>query len=248
MSMNITNSTLPVLNENPPGPASGAFDDLIALSLPDPSQNLSRRYVWSISINVAFLGIGLLGARAQATADRVLPPMEDTPLEQVEVTQAPPPAATQEEQEPPDHESEEPEAPPVVAVTLDSPAVSFSVPTVGNLLVKASAAQPPPATPLRHEEKEAGPQVFNLQLTDSKGDFPAPSYPLKLQSRGVQGTVVVYVTVDANGQKQDVQIKESSGSAELDQHVQLWVLQHWIQFPRGKGTRIFKGTVIFQIK
>ncbi len=224
-----------------------AFDDLISFALPDDSQNVPRRYAWAISINLLFLAVGMAGAPERALARRELTPLDDPAIENIVIEPTSPPAQTTPEEREPESEPDNSDAPAVVAVTLDSPSVSFSVPTVGNLIVKASAAQAPPARPLQVAKKEEGPAIFNIQMTDSTGDRPAPTYPLQMQNRGVQGTVVLLISVDADGRKQEVTIKESSGNRDLDDHTHLWVLKHWIRFPKADGPRQYRCPITFQI-
>ncbi len=229
-------------------PHEEAFDDLISLVLPDDSQSLPRCYAWAISINLLFLSVGLAGVPERLLARRELAPIEQQVIEQIEIAPTPPPPESLAEELDSESEPDTSEAPAVVAVTLDSPALDFSVPTVGNVIVKASAAQAPPPRPLGVARKETGPPVFNLQMTDSDGDRPAPTYPPLLESRGIAGTVVVLITVDAQGLKQDVKIKESSGNRDLDDHVRLWILKRWIRFPDGEGERSYKCAIKFQLQ
>jgi protein TonB len=46
---------------------------------------------------------------------------------------------------------------------------------------------------------------------------PKPEYPSEAQEMKQQGTVVLRVTIDANGNVSDVAIKQSSGHVLLDQ-------------------------------
>ena len=224
-----------------------AFDDLISFALPDESQTVPRRYAWAISINLLFLAIGMAGAPERALARRELTAIDDPALENIVIEPTPTTPQTTPDEPEPESEPDNSEAPAVVAVTLDSPAVSFSVPTVGNLIVPASAAQAPPARPMQVAKKETGPAIINIRATDSTGDRPAPTYPPQMQNRGIQGTVVLLISVDAEGRKQDVTIKESSGNRDLDDHTHLWVLKHWIRFPKADGPRQYLCPIKFQI-
>lgn len=86
-----------------------------------------------------------------------------------------------------------------------------------------------------------------LQTTDSKGHYPSPTYPNAMISRGMQGTVVLKITVDALGQKQSVDIKESSGYPELDEHARQWVRRNWTRFPTAAGPRTYHAPLAFMI-
>src|SRR5439155_26326834 len=127
--------------------------------------------------------------------------------------------------------------PSVVAVTVDSSAVAFSVPTVGNLLVPLNVAPPPPANPMKgavairsgyiEVEKGIGSQVEQIGVTGISGSRPAPLYPQESLANKEQGTVVLQIEVDASGRVTAVTVKESSGLLRLERAAADHVRRHW---------------------
>lgn len=131
-------------------------------------------------------------------------------------------------------------------MTPNSPAINFSVPTIGNVLVPNAIAQAPPIAPLRpaavvrHEPKTIG-------STGEGGDRPQPPYPEMALKFGQQGTVVLLLTVNDSGLVESAEIKETSGSPILDRSALEFVKRHWI-VPPGKSGRVFEATISYQIK
>src|SRR5581483_6518200 len=127
--------------------------DLARWSLPSRRSQSDRRLAWVNSTCLLFLIIGLAGARTHPPPPKPLAPLEEAAPVIFEPL-PPPPTETQQASE--QNESEKPAA-PVVVVVPNSPAVNFSVPTVGTLLAPTPMAQPPPADVLRagHETREA---------------------------------------------------------------------------------------------
>ena len=137
-------------------------------------------------------------------------------------------------------------APRVVVVTLNSPAINFSVPTIGNVVVPNAIAQAPPVAPLRAAAWFTT-KPKTIGSTGEGGDRPQPPYPDMALKLGEQGTVVLLLTVDDSGLVQSVDIKETSGSAILDRSAREFVKRHWI-VPPGNGGRLFQATISYQIK
>ncbi len=75
-----------------------------------------------------------------------------------------------------------------------SPSVSFSVPTIGALIVPANLAATPPLEPMR-----TATQIGSLNDTGSGGERPQPPYPVIAKESGEQGAVVVLLGGDAAG-------------------------------------------------
>ena len=92
----------------------------------------------------------------------------------------------------------------------------------------------------------------------SKGPRKAPVFALPKKGKvrikqirsGIGHPARHRATLRALGLKhhQDVVIQESSGHRELDEHVRLWILKHWIRFPDSVGERQYKCALTFQIK
>jgi protein TonB len=144
------------------------------------------------------------------------------------------------------NEDEKPETPHFQAVTLDTPAINFAVPTPGSLLVPMSVAPTPAEAPL----KQVAPvrhDPTTIQSTGTGGDRPKPdTYPEYALKAGQQGTVILLLTVDDVGKVVAVEIKESSGSPVLDEAAEKWVKRHWI-VPPVEGGHLFVAPIKYQI-
>jgi len=158
---------------------------------------------------------------------------------------APPAAAPRQSEQ--QSEDDKTETPRVVAVALDTPAINFSVPTPGNLLVPMSVAPAPveaalkKAVPVRHD-----PAV--IQSTGYGGDRPAPEqYPRIALELGQQGTVVLLLNVNDEGRVLSAEIHDSSGSPILDHDAQQWVKRHWI-IPPVNGGHLFLAPIRYQLR
>ena len=86
-----------------------------------------------------------------------------------------------------------------VAVTADSSAVAFAVPTVGNVLVPMSMAQAPPAHPMQAVVPINSAHIEQINATGTGGSRPAPPYPRESQLHQEQGTVTLEIQGDEYG-------------------------------------------------
>lgn len=219
--------------------------DLARVCLPAPESDVSRRLAWVNSVCFFFLIIGIVGARPQLPLPKRPPPIEQPIPVIVEPLAAPPPSTEPKQVEPQNDEKQI--ASQVVAVTLNTPAIDFSVPTVGNLVVPMAASVAPPPTELRQQAPTRQTPMMAAQ-TGEGGDRPPPSaYPELAQQLGQQGTVMLQFTVDDVGKISTVSIKESSGSSILDRDALSWVKRHWIQ-PPIDGCHIFLAPIRYQLQ
>src|ERR1039458_7695821 len=130
--------------------------DLARICLPAPHAHDQRNLAWTNSICLLFLLIGLVGFRAAPPPPIAVKPLEE-PAPVVIETQPPPPTPVELNQDVQPLAKPEAAPPRVVIVTPESPAIRFSVSTVGgNLVVPNSLAVAPPANPAaqaapRHE-------------------------------------------------------------------------------------------------
>jgi protein TonB len=202
--------------------------ELARVCLPAPERKASRRLAWANSISLLFLIIGVVGAQSSLPPRRTVPPLEQpAPIIIEPLPPVTPPAA---EQKPAEQQSEEDktEAPRIQAVTIDTPAINFAVPTPGGLLVPMSAAPTPAeAAPLKRPAPIARHEPTTVQPTGQGGDRPRPKYPERAITLEQQGTVTLLVTVDDAGKVVSVEIKESSGSPILDDDAVRWVKRRW---------------------
>ena len=72
-----------------------------------------------------------------------------------------------------------------------------------------------------------------------------PYYPKDAVTYGVEGRVVVAVTVGAQGKVEEVVVEESSGSPSLDRIARRWVEERW-QFRPSSTGRAYRVSVVFE--
>jgi TonB family protein len=218
--------------------------DLARVCLPNPQGHPQRTLAWVNSICFLFLMVALFGARPRLPSPKPVPPIEQPVPIIIQPLPTPPPQAEQLNKE--ESTDDKTPAPRVVVVTLNSPAINFSVPTIGNVIVPNAVAQAPPVAPLRaaavvHNEPKS------IGSTGEGGDRPQPPYPEMALKFGEQGTVVLLLTVDDSGLVDSITVPETSGSAILDRSALEFGKRHWI-VPPGKGGRVFEATISYQIK
>lgn len=75
---------------------------------------------------------------------------------------------------------------------------------------------------------------------------PAPDYPDSAIERGLEGTVLLRVSVNSAGKATDVQIYQSSGTSALDDAA-LRTVRHWSFVPARRGSEAVSGQVIVPV-
>jgi len=221
--------------------------DLARVCLPAPGRVVSRRLAWANSISLLFLLVGVVGAQSRLPSMRIVPPLEQ-PMPVI-IEPLPPVAPPAAEVKPTEQQNEDDkqETPHFQAVTLETPAINFAVPTPGSLLVPMSVAPTPSEAPLRQAALVRH-DPATVQSTGHGGERPAPDrYPQIAQELGQQGTVTLLVTVDDVGRVVSVEIKESSGSPVLDGAAQKWVKLHWI-IPPANGGHVFLAPIKYELR
>jgi TonB family protein len=223
----------------------GYSDDLARFCLEPDRAESNRRLAWINSICLVYLIIGVLGLRPpplevsrRVSLEEAVPTIIEpvvNPLQQVSPDSGPEAAAS------------EPSASDVIAVTLDSPAVAFSVPTVGNLLVPSSMAQAPPAHPMQGAVPLNTTKIEIINTTGTGGRRPAPPYPYDSMMHKEQGTVVLLIEVDQSGRPSSVTVKEPSGYSRLDRTSAEWVKRYWF-FGPGAAGRLYESPIVFQLQ
>jgi protein TonB len=71
------------------------------------------------------------------------------------------------------------------------------------------------------------------QLAIANG--PPPTYPKMAVARGIEGTVMLRIHVDASGKPMEVSIEQGSGSRILDEAALKFVKAHWTFVPAQSG-------------
>ncbi len=111
-------------------------DELARLCLPSAGRDANLKLAWVNSICILFLLIGIVGARRGLIAIKPAPPIEEI----VPVVLAPvtlPPQETEKKENPDENKNDTPR---VAVVIPQSPNISFTVPTIGSLVVPANLA------------------------------------------------------------------------------------------------------------
>src|SRR5580693_9173798 len=119
-------------------------DELARLCLPQANRDANLKLAWVNSVCILFLVIGILGARRGLIAIKPAPPLEEIVPVVVEPVTLPP----QETIEKKEADEDKNDTPRITVVIPQSPNISFSVPTIGSLVVPASLASAPALEPM----------------------------------------------------------------------------------------------------
>jgi protein TonB len=229
------------MESNQTAPTYELKDELARLCLPAARRETDQILAWVNSICFLFLLIGILGARRGLIAIKPVPPLQEmVPVILEPVTLTPP--ATEERKVNLDETKND--APQVVVALPQAPNISFSVPTIGALVVPASLASAPPLEPGRTSAKMS---VNFLNNTGRGGDRPQPPYPPIALQMGEQGTVVLLLTGDAAGNVVSVDMKESSGFPVLDHATVDFIKRRW-RLPASTGARQFQTSITYRLQ
>ena len=213
-------------------------DELARLSLPAASREVNLKLAWVNSICLLFLLIGIIGARRGLIAIKPAPPLEEI----VPVVLEPITLPSQETTEKKDADENTEDAPRVAVVIPQSPDVSFSVPTIGSLVVPASLAAAPPLEPLR-----TAADVNSVSSTGAGGERPQPPYPKIALEEGMQGTMLLVLGGDAAGNVISVDVKEASGFQLLDRSTAEFIKHRW-HLPAGAGNQLFQTRITYKLQ
>jgi TonB family protein len=214
-------------------------DELARLCLPAASRDPQLKLAWVNSVCLLFFIIGLVGAKRGLIAIRPVPPIEEIIPVIVEPLTLPPQETTEQKQNPDEEKNDTPR----VAVTIPTaPNISFSVPTIGSLVMPANLASAPPLEPLR-----TAVFVGAISSTGTGGDRPQPPYPKIALEEGQQGTVKLTLGGDAAGNVVSVDVRESSGFPILDRSSVEYIKRHW-RLPAGAGSQNFATQIIYKLQ
>jgi protein TonB len=213
-------------------------DELARFCLPEASRDPSRKLAWTNSICILFLLIGLVGARQAANFVEPPPKVEESVPVIIEPLKPPPSPEVQKVQATTQSQQAVPQ---VVAVTIDTPAINFAVPTIGNLIVPATLARAPAA-----ETVMAKPTTLRVSSTGENGDRPYPPYPPIALSEAEQGSVTVSILVDEFGVATQVTLMKSSGYPILDRSTLDFIKRRWHIQPIN-GSRNFETVITYKI-
>jgi TonB family protein len=235
--------TLPVTSTD----SRALSSDLVKLCLPSAQRDSHRALAYVNSICLLFLVAGLIGLRAPLpSASLATERVEIVPV--VFVPPEPPPA--------PSSELVEQHVEGSATVILETPVVATVTPaaTVGaaRLAVPvANAAFPVPvhpvAAPSSQVQTSPSPPASAASAGLETGSFPWPrEYPRQAQQQRHEGTVLLAVRVNPDGQPVSVTVKDSSGHVVLDQFALRWVKANW-RWPAG-GERSYLVPFKFRLR
>ncbi|MGO1891624.1 MAG: energy transducer TonB, partial [Luteimonas sp.] len=118
----------------------------------------------------------------------------------------PPPPPPPEPEEPPEIKELAPPQPSPLPPPPDDPPVVFDTPS------PMDTPAPPPAPPA----PPAPPSSIEASVDVSSRAMNPPRYPPSALRSGITGTVILIVSVDANGNVTDVEVERSSRNRDLD--------------------------------
>jgi protein TonB len=213
-------------------------NELARLCLPAANRDANLQLAWVNSVCILFLFVGIFGARQGLIAIKPAPPLEEIVPVIVEPVTLPP-QATMEKKETDENKNDTPQ---IAVVIPQSPNVSFSVPTIGSLVVAANLASAPPLEPMRTAS-----QIGSLNNTGNGGERPIPPYPLIAKQTGEEGTVILLLGGDAVGNVVSVDVKETSGFPILDRATVDFIKRHW-HLPSGAGGQLFQTSIIYKLQ
>ena len=226
------------MDANQTTPAYELKDELARLCLPSASRDANLKLAWVNSVCILFLLIGIAGARRGVIAIKPAPPIEEI----VPVILAPVTLPPQETTEQKPAEEDKNDTPRVAVVIPQSPNVSFSVPTIGSLVVPASLASAPPLEPMR-----TATAINTVSSTGAGGERPQPPYPKIALEEGEQGSLFLMLGGDAAGNVVSVDVKEASGFQLLDRSTVEFIKNHW-HLPAGSGSQLFQTRITYKIQ
>ena len=213
-------------------------DELAHLCLPQANRDANLKLAWVNSICILFLLTGILGARRGWIAIKPAPPLAEIVPVVVEPVTLPPETTPQRTETDEDKD----DAPHVAIVIPQSPNISFSVPTIGSLIVPANLASAPPLEPMR-----AATSINSVSSTGAGGDRPEPPYPKIALQQGQQGTILLLLGGDAAGNVLSVDLKESSGFPFLDRSTVEFIKRRW-HLPPGAGNQLFQTRITYKLQ
>lgn len=238
---NATNPATDMISTESPGSVAYVLkDDLAHYCLPGASHDASRKIAWVDSICLVFLLIAVIGLRPPKLVIKQAEPLDEPIPAVIELPPQPvPPETAQSQPEELDADRENIETPQIATIVAADPSAAvFAVPVFGaTALAPAHLASAPPANPMqKRPPPPAAPKVTTLSSTGKGGDFPEPPYPEMARRRGYQGTVIVYIEVDAQGSITKSELKESCGYSMLDELCVNWVKKKYV-FPAGEARK-----------
>jgi len=148
----------------------------------------------------------------------------------------PPP---QQELAPPSPEFQTPSLPQV-----PQPVIRIETPPAPSNAIHAVAVPHPVQPVAPNPVQPAAPRPASAVA----GTHTTPPYPPISRRLGEEGTVILRITIGADGRITQVEIAQSSGSARLDEAAREWVAAHWRYHPATQNGRPVATTVKAAVK
>ncbi|MDF3073889.1 MAG: energy transducer TonB [Alphaproteobacteria bacterium] len=168
------------------------------------------------------------------------PPPEPIPVEIVSLPPQPPPEEPKAETPPPPAQEKPPEPPPKPEAKPEPPKPE---PPPEREVTGAIALRKAPVKPrdqITEAEHKMPPVVVRPQPPGRAGNSMMPSYPSAARANGLQGRVVLLVTLSLEGRPRRIDIARSSGHDQLDESavraVWLWRFYRSDQGPPVEAT------------
>ncbi len=221
--------------------------ELARVGLHATESDPNRKLAWVNSICILFLLIGIAGSRPASIRIKPLPPLEEVSAAIVEPLPPPPQQQSDQQNQEQQNDQEQADTPQVVVVTLNTPNINFSIPTIGNLLVPNAIAMAPPVAPLKQPVAPLHNLPTLLNTTGNSGERPEPPYPKIALEHGQQGSVMLRMSVDDAGLIKTIEVAQSSGFPILDHSALEFVKRHWT-VPPGTGSRIYEATINYKLQ
>jgi TonB family protein len=212
--------------------------ELARLCLPQANRDANLKLAWVNSVCILFLLIGFFGARRGVIAIKSTPPVEEIVPVVVEPIILPPQQTAEKKQT----DEDKNDAPQVAVIIPQSPNLSFSVPTIGSLVVPARLASAPPLEPMRPATA-----INSVSSTGAGGERPQPPYPKIALEAGQQGTMLLVLGGDVAGNVISVDLKESSGFPLLNRATVEFIKRHW-HLPPGTGNQLFQTRITYKLQ
>jgi TonB family protein len=226
------------MDANRTAPRYELKNELARLCLPQVNRDANPKLAWVNSVCILFLIIGIFGARRGVIAIKPAPPLTEIIPVVVEPIILPPQETAEKKQT----DEDKNDAPQVTVVIPQSPNVTFSVPTIGSLIVPARLASAPPLEPMR-----AATAINSVSSTGAGGERPQPPYPKIALEAGQQGTMLLMLGGDAAGNVISVDLKESSGFPLLDRAIVDFIKRHW-HLPPGAVNQLFQTRITYKLQ
>jgi periplasmic protein TonB len=206
--------------------------------LPCDTPLLQRRQFWLVAAVVALAHAGAMGVLSYTLRYTAPPPAPESVIMATIVAQPAPPQAFPRSILPVPAPASAPTPAPLPATTSTAaspaPAIHSAAPT------GALATAPATDNTNNSGNTDTAPQLsaataVALVLPSSDAAYlnnPAPTYPHLSRRRGEEGTVVLRVYINTDGEAEKLEVSNSSGHARLDQAA-LHTVQNW-RFVPGK--------------